>query len=128
MNRMEDVAKLLGVELGERFTVEFGNGICVNDHFINEDGLNRGTCNSYTQVLSELLIGNFKVVKQPWTPKEGERYCEDDTVRIETFGGMVLIGDISDIDLSRIELRMDCGDSVGEIEIAECDIKKIEKW
>jgi hypothetical protein len=68
------VAKLLGVELGELFTVEFANGVIVDDHFINEDGLNRGVCNSYTQVLSELLIGTFKVIKQPWAPKEGERY------------------------------------------------------
>jgi hypothetical protein len=74
MNRMEDVAKLLGVELGERFKIEFENGECIDNYSIREDGLNWRMCNSYTKLLVELLIGTVEVVKQPWTPKEGERY------------------------------------------------------
>lgn len=58
----------------------------------------------------------------------GNQYSEDDSVRIETHGGLVLIGDITDIDSVRVELRIDCKDTAGEAEIAVCDIKKIERW
>jgi hypothetical protein len=58
----------------------------------------------------------------------GEQYREDDSVKIETAGGLVLIGDITDIDSARVELRVDCKDTSGEVEIAVCDIVKIERW
>ena len=58
----------------------------------------------------------------------GEQYREEDTVRIETDGGMVLIGDIINIDSNRVELKIDCRDTCGEVEISVCDIKKIERW
>lgn len=56
------------------------------------------------------------------------QYSEEDSVKIETHGGLVLIGDIIDIDSGSVELRIDCKDTSGEVEIAICDIKAIERW
>ena len=84
-NKMPDVARLLGVELGERFRIKEIH----NDYvwWIAMDGLHgevtaRGTdalraatlAPKLTDALWRLLIGMFTVRKMPWRPRKGEEY------------------------------------------------------
>ena len=70
-NYMADVAKMLGVELGEEFDVEYCNW---NPYRFTEDGLLDCKSNPNSGVLEVLLIGKAKIIKKPWKPKSGERY------------------------------------------------------
>lgn len=68
---MKEVAKLLGVELGEEFNIL---GSYYNPHVITEEGVfNRDGdfCISY---LTRMLTGKFKIEKLPFKPKNGEEY------------------------------------------------------
>lgn len=81
INRMEDVAKMFGVELGEVFKVTddtYGayqlyhrftesNGIEISD-----DGVTWERAKAI--VLKCLLMGDARIVKLPWKPKMRERY------------------------------------------------------
>lgn len=80
-NLMPEVAKLLGVEIGEKFSIQgLDRGPERFEAMLTETGLvlpnfkalNDGGDNTY---LAELLKGNLEYEKLPWEPKEGERYC-----------------------------------------------------
>ena len=74
MNYMSEVAKMLGVEIGEEF--ECSNGfsykftelgiINVNDNYKREE--------VYDRVLLQILIGNYTIKRKPWKPKLDEEY------------------------------------------------------
>lgn len=72
-NYMEDVAKMLGVELEEEFKIGssdtifkfYKNGLC----FQCGGAWLRADSN-----LIDLIKGDSKIVKLPWQPKEGDRY------------------------------------------------------
>ena len=72
-NYMADVARMLGVELGQEFKIK-------DDHYIYkliEDGLVQESDGNQwltTAILLKLLRGNVEIVKVPWQPKDGERY------------------------------------------------------
>lgn len=72
MNKMPEVAKLLGVEIGEEFGIKgfeetfrmsFGGLVDVTN---NSDAL--------INLFNEILMGHHKVIKKPWIPKDGESY------------------------------------------------------
>lgn len=75
-NLMPEVAKLLGVEIGEKFIIEnaehnlqvvlFADGL----HVTKDDFL--GSSNS--KLLQNVLCGLFEVKKLPWEPQEGDMY------------------------------------------------------
>lgn len=76
-NLMPDVAKLLGVELGEEFIIEN------KDHketvVLAMDGFhviqpNNVVGPDHGKLLSKVLQGLFEVKKLPWEPKYKERY------------------------------------------------------
>ena len=75
-NLMPEVAKLLGVELGEKFIIENAEHnlqvVLVADglHVTKDDFL--GSSNS--KLLQNVLCGLFEVKKLPWEPKYKERY------------------------------------------------------
>lgn len=88
MNYMEKVAEMLGVELNERFNVipkdkkNSVNYTC----WVDNEGLYRiaaqdkGNHNNYIavkdeEILEKLLTGAYELVKIPWKPKTGNRYC-----------------------------------------------------
>lgn len=84
-NYMLGVAKLLGVELGERFKIcsrgcaKLGSPLFANDYFLDEKGgLMCGDkdsfCKAPASVLGEIILGNFEIMKLPWKPKEGNDY------------------------------------------------------
>lgn len=74
-NHMDEVAKMLGVELGEEFQI---SGQSKDDrYFIDNDGLNLryGGQDCYAQgLLGELLNGKKEIVRRPWMPKDSEKY------------------------------------------------------
>lgn len=75
-NLMPELAKLLGVEIGEKFIIENAEHnlqvVLVADglHVTKDDFL--GSSNS--KLLQNVLCGLFGVKKLPWEPKEGEQF------------------------------------------------------
>ena len=73
---MPDVARMLGVEIGEEFDVKGSDDNLVfhSPYHIGKEGLvNRyGDYEPYS--LEALLVGTHKISKKPWKPKMGERY------------------------------------------------------
>lgn len=68
MNKIEDVAKLLGVELNEYFTVLDEKGANIGEFCFDEIGF------SNANVLLNILEGTYTMVKKPHKPKNGEVY------------------------------------------------------
>lgn len=76
-NCMAAVAKLLGVELGEEFTIE--NADRKETVVLAMDGLHVIQPNNvlgpdHGKLLSKVLQGLFDVVKKPWEPEVGDTY------------------------------------------------------
>ena len=79
MNYMEQVAELLGVELGEKFKINFHGDISSDEYYIDENSIHEvcyGRVNDYCYpLLIALLNGSDTVVKLPkniLTEKEKE--------------------------------------------------------
>ena len=84
-NYMAEVAKLLGVELGESFKItsdtqgdypgDYQNYYRFTENNCFEtsvDGVKWGTAT--VRVLRGILMGDARIVKLPWKPQEGEKY------------------------------------------------------
>ena len=81
-NYMAEVAKLLGVELGESFKItsntqgdyhnyyRFTENNCLE---ISDDGVEWKTT-IVAVLLKHILMGDIRIVKLPWKPREGEKY------------------------------------------------------
>ena len=69
MNYMEQVAELLGVELGEKFKINFHGDISSDEYYIDENSIHEvcdGRVNDYCYpLLIALLNGTDTVVKLP---------------------------------------------------------------
>lgn len=71
MNHMEQVAKMLGIGLGERFTVE-GQG---EEFWFSERGLHMEKEYQISfRVLNEILTNSRKIKKKRWVPEKGDGY------------------------------------------------------
>ena len=81
-NRMAEVAKILGVELGEPFKITSGTeGDCQNYFRFTEDN-----CLEFSDdgvewkmtiaavLLKHILMGDIRIVKLPWKPAIGVEY------------------------------------------------------
>ena len=71
-NYMPEIAKMLGVELGEIFKMTNYNSL----YRFTERGLEfEGTAGwCLSERIEWLLTGRNKILKLPWQPKEGDRY------------------------------------------------------
>lgn len=71
MNHMAEVAKLLGVELGEEFKIKG----CSKTYILDEDGLfdQQEGMNNFMH-LTCLLTGEFEIMHKPWKPKDNDHY------------------------------------------------------
>lgn len=68
-NLMPEVAKLLGVEIGEKFMIKDKPGLfwLTQNALINDrENFSRG--------ITFLVNGEFEIIKLPWKPKKDERY------------------------------------------------------
>lgn len=82
-NHMADVAKMLGIEIGE----EFGINLCPNVLFkFDMNGIlaqEQGEASWHSAncgILQELIYGSFEIVKLPWKPKKGETFYSFDSI------------------------------------------------
>ena len=87
-NLIPEIARMLGVEIGEEFKIKDKHGEFVSDktYKFSENALmyfHQEDDNIYRIVsrttLCSLLNGNYEIVKLPWKPKKSEDYY--------TFGG-----------------------------------------
>jgi hypothetical protein len=72
-NLLPEIAKMLGVELGEEFKVEGDN----RTYWFDLDGLHSGEYVAEDEddaMLHDLLCGEVEIIKIPWKPKLNERY------------------------------------------------------
>lgn len=74
-NYMAEVAKMLGVELGEEFKInECGN----EPYKLTEKGLETFVANGWRGqgefMFMWLIKGEHEIIKLPWKPKKGENY------------------------------------------------------
>ena len=72
-NLIPEIARMLGVELGEEFKVEGDN----RTYWFDLDGLHSGEYVAEDEddaMLHDLLCGEVEIVKLPWKPKKGETY------------------------------------------------------
>lgn len=79
-NYMKDVAKMLGVELGEQFNIDCC-GECSSDnsyiYHLSNDGVvldKKGYSCISADVLSKLILGEWKIKRIPWHPNSYEMY------------------------------------------------------
>lgn len=90
-NHMKEVARILGVELGEKFKVKNAIYEPTALYFLGENGVYVFNGDGYVKdsVLCSLLRGDVKLVKLPFEPKKGERYYsyENDWSVIKTSWG-----------------------------------------
>lgn len=77
-NYMQDVAKMLGVELGEEFKFRDLNNIDyhgkITDKGVYIHGEVKKDWRYDATVLQEILTGMSKIEKLPWQPKDGDEY------------------------------------------------------
>lgn len=80
-NNMEEVAKLLGVELDEEFELVFpSNSSCYATVKLTIDGAKVISTNVYdvfnfkSYLLEHLIKGSYEIKRKPWKPKFNERY------------------------------------------------------
>ena len=72
-NLIPEIAKMLGVELGEEFKVEGDN----RTYWFDLDGLHSGEYVAEDEddaMLHDLLCGEVEIVKLPWKPKQDETF------------------------------------------------------
>lgn len=82
MNYMSEVAKMLGVELGERFHIKFNNGFNSkyhedNEYYLCESGVKLDKKNHAcisSDMLLGILSGAISIKRKPFRPKKGEEY------------------------------------------------------
>lgn len=71
MNKMNEVAKLLGLKIGEEFKIKGISGT----YIITENGLvNKGSEYIQGLVLTQLIVGQLEIQRYPWKPNNGEKY------------------------------------------------------
>ena len=79
-NHMPEVAKMLGVELGEKFRIiHVGSNKPISEYdyyFTNKDVEidKEGRACSGEYLLTHLVYGDYIIKRKPWVPKDGEIY------------------------------------------------------
>ena len=72
-NLIPEIAKMLGVELGEEFKVVSKDG-SERACRLTYGGLRVCGSNYSQRLLMDIVYGNVEIVKLPWKPKFGDRY------------------------------------------------------
>lgn len=73
-NLISQIAKMLGVKLGEEFKVKGAKGADGTIFWFDLDGLHAETCEMADVTLWQLVLGNETIVKLPWKPTMYEEY------------------------------------------------------
>ena len=86
-NHMQEIARMLGVEMGEEFEVDYGKGRVATAK-LKQSGLevlntNFGFYGDINRVLLEYLLnGSCTIKHKPWKPSIGEQYYFIDVDRV----------------------------------------------
>ncbi len=77
MNYMNQVAEMLGVEIGEEFSICGDDGL--REYYFSESGefwckKDNGVDTLEPRTLLRLLCGEVELVKKPWSPSEKELF------------------------------------------------------
>ena len=81
-NYMAEVAKLLGVELGESFKITSDTQGDYHNYYrltenncleMSDDGV-EWKMTTAAALLKYILMGDIRIIKLPWKPQEGDRY------------------------------------------------------
>ena len=85
-NHMAEVARMLGVELGEEFKVACNGCVDDDNYCFAKNGIYNISKNSYERpgMLVNLLTGITTIKRKPWKPKYGEEYWH-----VTTFDGRI---------------------------------------
>ena len=76
-NLIPEIAKMLGVELGEEFKVVYKVGFEIICNFTKEGVFvhEEGCSDKHDkELLADIICGKAEIVKLPWKPKKGETY------------------------------------------------------
>ena len=75
-NLIPEIAKLLGVEVGEEFKVVHKTGFEIICNFTQEGVfVDEGCSGRYNkELLADIICGKDEIVKLPWKPKQGDAY------------------------------------------------------
>ena len=82
-NHMEEVAKILGVKLGERFEIIDNNGNKSSDiYYFTQTNLmaeldltvSKTLYCADANILHRLIVGDYSIKRKPWKPSEGDQY------------------------------------------------------
>ena len=74
-NLIPEIAKMLGVEIGEEFKVVYKVGFEIICNFTKEGVFVQGCSGRYNkELLADIICGKVEIVKLPWKPKKGEYY------------------------------------------------------
>ena len=123
-NKIAQVAELLGVEIGEEFSIK--NSIC--RYKITEDGLSRKEPDEeWTRVndlLPYLLMGEYEIKKKPWKPKNGDFYYVPQIADVSD----ALIYDGDDYDENMINNGFVCKTQEEAIDLHNWIIEQVKKY
>lgn len=72
--RVEKIAEMLGVDLGEEFNIVGSSPLYYCPYKITERGLVDSKNRKRDSTLVDLLRGIYKIEKLPWKPKRGDGY------------------------------------------------------
>lgn len=104
-NYMPEVAKMLGLEIGEEFDILYKDGTATEIgplKFTNETILDCDGDDLQCWRLCCLLAGEYTLQKRPWRPKNGEDYYYIRT--IDGFFGQTTFSNINVNDLAAINM------------------------
>lgn len=77
-NLIPEIAKMLGVELGEEFEIKGRKGLTykfiIDELIVCNDNNTETAYISANMTLVSLIRGNSEIIKLPWKPKKGELY------------------------------------------------------
>ena len=115
-NYMAEVAKLLGVELGESFEItsntqgdyhnyyRFTENNCLE---ISDDGV-EWKMTTAAALLKHILMGDIRIVKLPWKPQEGEKYYVPRIAILPYDRHYCYYWDNSGVDIKRYDMGIVC--------------------
>lgn len=75
-NLIPQIAKMLGVELGEEFKVVYKTSFEIICNFTKEGLFVHKGCSGKhdKELLADIICGKAEIVKLPWKPKKGDAY------------------------------------------------------
>lgn len=77
MNYMKQIAKMLGVELGEKFKVrstKYTQNVNSEIFVFTKVGITTDDGITRNDILIDLLLGVLEIIKLTWKPKDGDHY------------------------------------------------------